>query len=114
MYNRFQKKAKINLVMLWSFFSGILLLIVLTGFFFSTENIEENTRKQQTQHLEKIIRQDIVQCYALEGTYPPDLQYLEEHYGLTYDKNLFFIDYVSIGANIFPDVTVILRQNAPH
>ena len=54
-----------------------------------------------------------MQCYALEGTYPPNLQYLEEHYGLTYDKKRFYVDYLAIGSNFFPDVTVIvLAENS--
>ena len=52
----------------------------------------------------------IVNCYCVEGTYPPSLSYLTEHYGLTYDKDLFFVDYQAIGSNIFPDVTVIRKE----
>lgn len=110
MYNRFQKKSRITLTKLWSFLSGILVFVAILGFFFSTDTLEESTQKQQTEHLIKVIKQDIVQCYALEGTYPPNLQYLEEHYGLTYDKKRFYIDYLSIGSNIFPDVTVIVLE----
>ena len=32
---------------------------------------------------------------------------LKAHYGLTYDENLFFVDYQTVGANIYPDVTII-------
>ena len=40
------------------------------------------------------------------------LSYMEEHYGLTYDKDLFFVDYQPIGSNIRPDVTVISRKGS--
>ena len=63
----------------------------------------------QQESLEKAIARDIVQCYAIEGQYPPTLQYMEEHYGLTYDKDTFFVDYQPIAANLYPDYTVILR-----
>ena len=57
--------------------------------------------------LEKAVNRSITQCYALEGTYPPDMEYLTAHYGLTYDEDLFFVDYQTVGANIYPDVTII-------
>ena len=50
---------------------------------------------------------NITYCYAVEGSYPESLDYLKEHYGLTYDEDRFFVDYQVIGANILPDVTII-------
>lgn len=42
--------------------------------------------------------------------YPPSLKYLEEHYGLTYDRGRFLIDYQSVGANLMPEVTILSIQ----
>ena len=52
---------------------------------------------------------NITYCYAVEGAYPESLDYLKENYGLTYDENLFFVDYHIDGSNIFPDITIIER-----
>ena len=52
----------------------------------------------------------LTNCYALEGFFPPDLQYMEEHYGLSYDKSLFFVDYQPVAANIRPDYFVLLLK----
>ena len=38
-----------------------------------------------------------------------DLNYIEEHYGLTYNKSEFFIDYQIEGENIKPTFTIIER-----
>jgi hypothetical protein len=35
---------------------------------------------------------------------------LKENYGLTYDEDLFFVDYQTIGSNILPDVTIIEKE----
>ena len=56
---------------------------------------------------EAALRRDIVHCYATEGFYPPSLEYLEEHYGLTYDKNRYWVDYQPVGSNLMPDITVL-------
>ena len=52
----------------------------------------------------------IAQCYALEGEYPPDLQYLEDNYGLIMDKNRYIYHYEKFASNIFPDVKVLLLK----
>ncbi len=86
----------------------ILLIVALIVIFFAgTAYIESSTIDRQEESLTSAIERDIVQCYCLEGVYPPNLEYLEEHYGLIYNKNLFFVDYRPIGSNIYPDVTII-------
>ena len=40
------------------------------------------------------------------------LDYLKTNYGITYNEDLFFVDYRISGANIFPDVTIIERSGA--
>ncbi len=57
--------------------------------------------------LSDAVNKDIIHCYAVEGYYPPSLAYIEDHYGLIYDKDRYFIDYVPIGDNIMPSVTII-------
>ena len=49
-------------------------------------------------------------CYAAEGVYPPDLQYLKDHYGLTYDETEFLVDYEAYGSNLMPEVTVLRKR----
>ena len=63
-----------------------------------------------TTILEKAVTRTITQCYALEGSYPPDIAYLTTHYGLTYDPDQYLIDYQYIGSNLRPDVTIIKRN----
>ena len=38
---------------------------------------------------------------------PKVLEDLKAHYGLTYDARPIFVDYQTVGANIYPDVTII-------
>lgn len=95
-----KSKSKISLMITIIFF------IVLI---FQIQNIALLTKKQQQINLEKALSRDIIECYALEGYYPPDLNYIEEHYGLSYNKSEFFIDYQIEGENIKPTFTIIER-----
>ncbi len=86
--------------------------LLLLVFFLSLSSIQESTLQKQQESLKTALIRDITHCYAVEGFYPPSLDYIEEHYGLTYDKDLFFVDYRPVGSNMRPDVTVILRKGS--
>ncbi|WP_051209519.1 hypothetical protein [Butyrivibrio sp. WCD3002] len=90
------------------YFLIIVALIVI--FFNGIEGISKTNIDKQEVSLSEAINRDIIQCYCLEGIYPPSLDYLEQHYGLLYDKELFFVDYRPIASNIYPDVTIIRIQ----
>lgn len=83
------------------------MLLVL---YFGINAISENTIAKQQESLETALRRFVVQCYAVEGAYPPSLSYIKEHYGLIYDEDLFFVDYASVGSNLFPDITIIRKD----
>ena len=49
---------------------------------------DDNTKRSKST-LERALTRSITQCYALEGTYPPDINYLTDHYGLTYNSDYY-------------------------
>jgi hypothetical protein len=64
--------------------------------------------------LEETVMKYVIQCYASEGSYPPDLDYLSEHYGLILDYENYIYDYEIFASNIRPNITILdkLRPNA--
>ena len=64
-------------------------------------------RSEGSDTLIKAIRQASVQCYAIEGRYPPSVEYLEEHYGIQIDRERYNVFYSGFASNIMPDITVI-------
>ena len=82
-------------------------IIVLVLFFSGVYKISATTKEQELESLQTAINRNIVHCYAVEGQYPPSLDYMEEHYGLSYDTSRYFIDYQPSAANIMPSVTII-------
>lgn len=84
-------------------------LLILVVFVQGISSLSTSTKKRQKESLENAIMRDVTYCYTVEGTYPESLEYLKENYGLTYDENLFFVDYRISGSNILPDVTIIER-----
>ena len=47
-----------------------------------------------------------VECYAIEGIYPPNVQYMEDNYNLRYDKTKYYIHYDAFASNIMPTIEV--------
>lgn len=85
-------------------------LVVLILFMNGISSVSESTKKRQKEALDHALSRSITYCYAVEGAYPESLEYLKTNYGLTYDENLFFVDYKASGSNIFPDVTIIEKE----
>ena len=77
-------------------------------------NVKEYGSSYNERRLDEIrstVLSCVSQCYALEGAYPPDLQYLEDNYGLIMDKSRYIYHYEMFASNIFPDVKVLyLRE----
>ena len=90
--------------------SVVCIAAVLLFFIKAVDNIGTANDAEQAEILEQALTRSITACYALEGAYPPDIDYLVEEYGLTYDSAEYFIDYQYIGANLRPDVTIIKKD----
>jgi len=103
---RFQTKKQSNFskkLLLTAALFVLLLFLFLEG----ASSLSEGTRARQRESLENALNRSITYCYAVEGRYPESLDYIKEHYGLTYDESVFFVDYRAAGGNILPDVTII-------
>ena len=104
--NRFQKHPTRS----WSWgrvLSAAFFLAVLGLFLLGLDSLSGTTARQEAEGLKNSILQSAVHCYALEGFYPDSLSYLEDHYGLRYDRDKYVVSYEVIGSNLMPDVTVI-------
>lgn len=54
----------------------------------------------------ELIERTARQCYAVEGVYPPNLAYLEDHYGIEINKKDYFVIYDAFASNVPPSVLV--------
>lgn len=91
--------------------AGYLVSVILLGGFLyllllGTQGIASRTETEQLNVLDQAIRHATIQCYAIEGRYPPSVEYLEEHYGLSIDREKYHVFYDGWASNIMPDITV--------
>jgi len=89
-------------------------LVVIAGIFvfvlsFVLSGLQEASSASDSEGLriaEESIRRAVINCYASEGIYPPDFEYLKDHYGIRIDESKYLVHYMIFADNIMPDVTV--------
>ena len=87
--------------------SILLFLAVLFFFLFGVRAMESKSEEESLASLRNAIQRASVQCYAIEGRYPPSVEYLEEHYGIVIDRDRYHVFYDGWASNVMPDITVL-------
>ena len=97
-----------------SVLAGILLpvaeVLVVLAFLTGLSNLTQGRAQEDQVQLEEVLRRSAVACYAAEGIYPPDLAYLEEHYGVQIDKERYTVIYEVFASNLMPDITILENE----
>ncbi len=73
---------------------------------------KEDLREEGAVAIQAAVEQCALQCYVVEGFYPPSLAYLEAHYGLQLNKEDYYVAYNIFASNIPPDVKVLNKPTA--
>ena len=89
---------------------GLCVLAAALWFFPAVDNLQAGQRQEGREQLETALRRAAVACYAAEGVYPPDLDYLTAHYGVQIDEDSYAVFYDVFADNLMPDITVLERD----
>ncbi len=68
----------------------------------------QNDAREMSQ-LKQSLRRASVACFAVEGCYPPSVDYMEAHYGLVVNHDKYAVFYNVFGSNVMPVITVARR-----
>lgn len=108
--NRFTKK-KTDLSVIKSLLLPVLFFVGSVSLFgWGINNVSATTEKEQLNSMRKAVTSAVVQCYAIEGQYPPTIDYVREHYGLSVDEDRYIVDYQIFASNIMPDILVLPKN----
>lgn len=96
----------------WRFFAGCIVSAAVFGvvigmFLTGMDSFLGRAQAEGAQTLRNAITRACVQCYAIEGRYPPSVQYLEDRYGVQIDEERYNVFYDGFASNLMPDITVI-------
>lgn len=70
-------------------------------------NFSGRTGAREEETLKKAVTRASVQCYAIEGRYPPSVDYLEENYGIQINRKKYNVFYDGFASNVMPEINII-------
>ena len=83
--------------------------VVFFGALSLLDHISTVSDESQMEIVKDAVHNAVITCYAVEGAYPPDVDYLVNNYGLAYDDTRFHVYYDAFASNIFPEIQVYLK-----
>ena len=112
MARMFQQKGKKERGRGSALLSVLLSLLLLSLLVYGIGSMGSSTKRESLRTVEQAVRRAAVQCYALEGRYPSNIEYLEEHYGLILYWEKYFYHYQVDASNMAPTISVTLIEDA--
>ena len=91
---------KRDVAKLAAFAAVLVLAVLLIG------RIDSAHDRAETDIVRDAVKNAALTCYAVEGAYPDDVDYLKENYHLAYDEERYFITYEAFASNRIPDIWV--------
>ena len=85
----------------------LLMALLIGGVWVLVTRVGSSSGEAQTQFVIDAVHNAALTCYAVEGAYPTNLEYLRAHYGLAYDQDRYLVRYDAFGSNLMPDISVI-------
>ena len=86
---------------------AVILIIILAMSLMIAASPSKELDAESISAIRDAVRRTALQCYAVEGVYPPDLEYLEENYGLKINTRDYIIVYEAFASNLPPSIRVV-------
>ena len=86
--------------------AALVFALLAAVFLIALVSTSQRSAARETEMVSAAISRGIVTCYAVEGKYPPSLDYLYQNYGVSVDESRYAVFYDVIAANLMPSVQV--------
>ena len=96
--NGFVRRLALALAVFAAVFIGVYLLV---------NKVSSASGSAETEIVKDAVRSAVLTCYAVEGAYPINLDYLKEHYGLAYNEDEYLVMYSAFASNVMPNIQVL-------
>ena len=99
-------KKKNRMVTVATIFAVAIFCIITFVVGIMVQNFSKKSTEMERISIQRSISQATALCYAVEGVYPPSLQYLQDNYNIYIDTNNYIVHYEVFASNIFPEILV--------
>ena len=90
--------------------TAILIFVALIlAFVLLVNNITNKNSGRELQIVRDAVKNAALTCYAVEGMYPDDIQYLRDHYNLSFNEDKYVVYYQPFASNVIPTIQVVER-----
>ena len=79
---------------------------LIVGFVVLIGGLTHTGSDQEAQLVYDAVKNAALTCYAVEGAYPEDVEYLRQNYGLAYDRDRYMVSYDAAMGNMVPVIYV--------
>ena len=73
-------------------------------------HLTDANEQEALEAARRAVVRSVMTFYAIEGRYPPSIDYLIENHGLSVDRQRFIVHYDVFAANIMPQIIVLPRD----
>ncbi len=89
--------------------SILIFIALILVFVLMVNSITTKNSGRELQIVRDAVKNAALTCYAVEGMYPDDLEYLREHYNLSYNEEKYHVFYEPMASNLMPLIKVAER-----
>ena len=90
--------------------AAILIFVALiVGFILLVNGITNNGSTREMDIVRDAVKNASLTCYAVEGMFPENLEYLRQHYNLSYNEDKYVVYYNYLASNLLPSIDVVER-----
>jgi hypothetical protein len=87
----------------------LIFVVLIIAFIFLVNTITTRGDGRELEIVRDAVKNAALTCYAVEGMYPDDLQYLRDHYNLSYNEDKYVVYYEPFASNVIPSIKVVER-----
>ena len=110
MANRFGKGPAARRRRLGIILPVALFCVIAALFSAGLDSLTAANEQEALEAARRAVVRSVMTFYAIEGRYPPSIDYLVYNHGLSVDKQRFIVHYEVFAANIMPQITVLPRD----
>ena len=98
-------KTRVGVVIL-----AVVILAVILLVYAMAGDSGKDLGEESAAAIQEAVQRSALQCYVVEGVYPPNLEYLQDNYGLQVNTEDFYVTYEAFASNLPPTVRVVVRH----
>ncbi len=92
----------------------IIIIAVLALAVILINKMDSRQQSSETQIVRDAVKNAALTCYAVEGAFPEDVEYLRQYYSLAYDESRYFVTYEAFAPNVIPSIYITERGARPN